>query len=209
MLARLEESRYREPSKESRILWNMLDIQVHLIKSNTTGALEAACAQAYEKSVLAAYNAHVRIFDAVNITMGAEDELKHAVGVVQPLHQSNSDPCRVEDSHVAANVVGPSVARPSTFVPCHLQQLHVASNVSPNRRSVPILNVGVSVPPKRRCVRQSTSTLSHDHQFSTPGIPHGITKGFRTPLEIDTLEILPIFSTVVEHYFGSEGASKE
>ncbi|GKC43193.1 hypothetical protein Tco_1060915 [Tanacetum coccineum] len=98
-------------------------------------------------------------------------------------------PCRVEDSHVAANVVGPSVARPSTSVPCHLQQLHVASNVSPDRRSighssfvpcedqgvhVPILNVGVSVPPKRRCVRQSTSASSHDHQFSTPGIPHGI-----------------------------------
>ncbi|GKB66996.1 hypothetical protein Tco_0928408 [Tanacetum coccineum] len=111
----------------------------------------------------------------------------------QCVHQSNSVPCRVEDSHVAANVVGPSVARPSTSVPCHLQQLHVASNVSPDRRSighssfvpcedqglqVPILNVGVSVPPKRRCVRQSTSASSHDHQFSTPGIPHGISKLF-------------------------------
>ncbi|GJX49930.1 hypothetical protein Tco_0276775 [Tanacetum coccineum] len=81
----------------------------------------------------------------------------------QRVHQSNLVPCRVEDSHVAANVVGPSVARPSTSVPCHLQQLHV-----------PILTVGVGVPPKRRCVRQSTSASSHDHQFSTHGIPHGI-----------------------------------
>ncbi|GKE72444.1 thiol protease aleurain-like protein [Tanacetum coccineum] len=61
--------------------------------SSTTGALEASCAQAYGKSVLAAFNgvckyssdnAPIRIFDAVNITIGVEDELKHAVGVVQP-----------------------------------------------------------------------------------------------------------------------------
>nr|GEW16380.1 thiol protease aleurain-like [Tanacetum cinerariifolium] len=75
----------------------------------TTGALEAAYAQAYEKSVslfkqqlvdcagdfnnfgfdgvckYSSENAAIRVLETINIIMGAEDELKHAVGVVRPV----------------------------------------------------------------------------------------------------------------------------
>ncbi|GKB31865.1 hypothetical protein Tco_0871266, partial [Tanacetum coccineum] len=52
----------------------------------------------------------------------------------QCVRESTSVPCCVEGSHVAANVVGPSV-RQSTSVPCRTQELHVPVNVSLRRRS--------------------------------------------------------------------------
>ncbi|GKA14092.1 hypothetical protein Tco_0693738, partial [Tanacetum coccineum] len=52
----------------------------------------------------------------------------------QCVRESTSVPCRVEESHVATNVIGPSVVRQSTSVLCRSQELHVPVNVSLERR---------------------------------------------------------------------------
>ncbi|GKC86420.1 hypothetical protein Tco_1142137 [Tanacetum coccineum] len=59
----------------------------------------------------------------------------------QYVRESTSVPCRVEGSHAATNVVGPSVVRQSISVPCRSQELHVPVNVSPDRR---FLNVSAA-----------------------------------------------------------------
>ncbi|GJX71908.1 telomere repeat-binding factor 1-like protein [Tanacetum coccineum] len=67
-------------------------------------------------------------------------------------------------------------------VPCRSQELRVPVNVSPDRRFVrhssfvPCDHQGFLSPDRWYVRHESTSASSHDQQFSTPGIPHGISR---------------------------------
>nr|GEY29596.1 hypothetical protein [Tanacetum cinerariifolium] len=111
---------------------------------------------------------------------------------------AGSGECNVVGHEGYDNVcgVGPSVPtkkqciRESGLVSCRAQELQVGANVSPGSHHLRqwssvtyhdqglqvsgLLDVGLSVPTKRRCVRQSASESCGDQWFPTSGMPHAI-----------------------------------